>query len=244
MPSTLYGQFCPIAMSLELIAGRWTLLIVRELLDGSTRFNDIHRGVPLVSRSLLSARLKELEAARLVERAHSARSGRSEYRLTEAGRGIAEVIKSLGLWGQEWLDVAMALDEIDGGYLMWNVKKRATWVPEMGEHTTVRFEFTDQPDTEKRLHWMVYEPSDIDLCFSDPGFEVDVWIETDTRSFTEVWMGWAPIGPALEDNRIAIDGPPELQRDPLRWIGTSILAGAKKRPPEQRIGRLIEGIRM
>src|SRR6056297_2429578 len=98
------------------------------------------------------------------------------------------------MWGQEWLDVAMALDEIDGGYLMWNVKKRANWVPEMGERTTVRFEFIDQPDTEKRLHWMVYESSDIDLCFSDPGFEVDVWIEADTRSFTEVWMGWAPIG--------------------------------------------------
>lgn len=244
MTSTHYGQFCPIAMSLELIAGRWTLLIVRELLDGSTRFNDIHRGVPLVSRSLLSERLKELEAARLVERAHSARSGRAEYHLTEAGRGIAKVIMSLGLWGQEWLDVAMALDEVDGGYLMWNVKKRARYVSEMGERSTVRFEFTDQPDTEKRLHWMVYEPADIDLCFADPGFEVDVWIETDTRSFTEVWMGWAPIGTALDDGRIAIDGPPELLHDPLRWIGTSVLFDAKKRPPEERIGRMMSNVRM
>lgn len=244
MPSTLYGQFCPIAITLELIAGRWTLLIVREMLDGSTRFNDIHRGVPLVSRSLLSTRLKELEAARLVERVHSHKTGHAEYRLTEAGLGIAEVIKAMGLWGQEWLDVAMALEEIDGGYLMWNVKKRAIYIPEMGDRKTVRFEFTDQPEYGKRLHWLVYEPYDVDLCFADPGFEVDVWIETDAASFTEVWMGWSPINPALEDGRIAIDGPPELCHDPLRWIGTSILAGAKKRPPEERVGRFLERVRM
>lgn len=242
MKNSLYGQYCPIAISLELLGGRWTLLIIRELIDGSSRFNDIHRGVPLMSRSLLSERLKDLEAARVVSRSHSARSGHAEYALTEAGRSLIAVIASVGEWGQEWLNKSTALDSIDGGYLMWSIRKSASWIKEMGPRAVARFEFSDW-EGGRRLHWLVIEPNGIDLCYVDPGHEVDVWIETTLRTMVEVWMGWRTLGDATTDGRFLIEGPPTLTHDPLRWIGQSPLAGVSQRPADEQVGALMAKVR-
>lgn len=239
MKKTLYGQYCPIALSLEILGGRWSLLIIRELIDGSTRFNDIHRGVPLMSRSLLSERLKFLEYANLIERSHSARSGHAEYVLSEAGRSLLPVIASVGKWGQEWVNKSVAMDEIDGGYLMWSIRKSATWTKDMGPRMVARFEFSDQEE-EKKHHWLVIEEHEIDLCYVDPGLEVDIWIETDLRSLVEVWMGWRPMKDALSAGDIAIYGEPNFTKDPLRWIGQSPVAGISQRPSEEQVSVLVE----
>lgn len=242
MKNSLYGQYCPIAISLELLGGRWTLLIVRELIDGSTRFNDIHRGVPLISRSLLSARLKDLEAAKIVSRSHSAQSGHIEYTLTKAGRSLTSVIGSIGGWGQEWLNKSIALDHVDGGYLMWNIRKSSKWIEEMGSRAVARFEFTDW-DEDHRYHWLVIERTVTDLCYIDPGHEVDVWIETDLPTMVEVWMGWLSLGDAFAAGTISIMGQQYLTQDPLRWIGQSPLAGVAQRPSAERIGAMIANVR-
>jgi len=242
MKKTLYGQSCPIALSLEILGGRWTLLIFRELLSGSRRFNDIHRGVPLMSRSLLSERLKDLEAAELIERSHSARIGHAEYILSEAGRALLPVINSVGKWGQEWVNKSVVMDEIDGGYLMWSIRNSASWIEDMGSRMVTRFEFKDEVE-KKRLHWLVIEENDIDLCYVDPGLEVDTWIETDLRSLVEVWMGWRPLKDALSAGDIAIYGAPNLTQDPLRWIGQSPVAGISQRPSEEQVLVMIEKVR-
>ncbi|NND43665.1 MAG: helix-turn-helix transcriptional regulator [Silicimonas sp.] len=242
MKESIYGQYCPIAISLELLGGRWTMLIIRELIDGSSRFNDIHRGVPLMSRSLLSTRLKELEVAKLVSRTHSAQSGHAEYSLTEGGRSLLSVVVAVGKWGQEWLNKSPHLDDIDGGYLMWNIRKTSTWIEEMGPRAVVRFEYSDW-DEDHRFHWLVIEESATDLCYIDPGHEVDVWISTDLRTMVEVWMGWRPLRDALDAGDISIDGHSDLVRDPLRWIGQSPLAGIRQRPTHDQVGRIVEAIR-
>jgi DNA-binding HxlR family transcriptional regulator len=242
MKKTLYGQYCPIAISLEILGGRWTLLIIRELIGGSTRFNDIHRGVPLMSRSLLSERLKSLESAKLIDRTHSARSGHAEYTLSEAGQSLLPVIASVGKWGQEWVNKSVVMDEIDGGYLMWSIRSSASWTADMGARMVARFEFSDR-DEKKRFHWLIIEETEIDICYVDPGLEVNTWIETDLRSMVEVWMGWRPLKDALSAGDIGIYGAPNLTQDPLRWIGQSPVAGISQRPSEEQILVLIEKVR-
>lgn len=242
MKKTLYGQYCPVALSLEILGGRWTLLIIRELLYGSTRFNELHRGVPLMSRSLLSERLKYLESVKLIERSHSARSGHAEYTLSEGGRSLLPVIDSVGKWGQEWVNKSVAIDEIDGGYLMWSIRKSASWTADLGPRMVARFEFSDR-DEKKRFHWLIIEENEIDLCYVDPGLEVDTWIETDLRSMVEVWMGWRPLKDALSTGGIRIYGAANLTQGPLSWMGQGPVAGISQRPSEEQILVLIEKIR-
>lgn len=233
MKSTLYGQYCPIAISLE-IFGR--------ALDPVDRSGTDRRVVPLMSRSLLSDRLKELEAAKIVTRSHSARSGHAEYALSEGGRSLLSVIGAVGEWGQKWLNKSPALDQIDGGYLMWNIRKTSTWIAEMGPRAVARFEFTDWNE-ERRHHWLVIEKQDVDLCYVDPGHDIDVWIQTDLRTMVEIWMGWRPLSRALAQKNFTIDGPTGLIQKPLRWIGQSPLAGVAERPSEEQVGYMLDKVR-
>lgn len=237
MSQTLYGQYCPIAVSMDLLGGRWTFLIIRELLDGSKRFNDIHRGVPLMSRTLLTTRLRALEDAKIVTR-----SRKAEYGLSEGGAALGNVIKSVAMWGQEWLDSALSLDAIDGNYLLWDIRKHCRWIKEMGPRGVALFEFSDWGDA-RRQHWMVMEEHDTDLCYVDPGYDVNVWVETDLRTMVEVWMGWRPLRDALSSGDMQIDGEPVLVREPMRWMGQSPVAGIAKRPSEARVGKMLENLR-
>ena len=229
-----YGQFCPVAMSAELLCSRWTLLIVRELLSGSASFNDIRRGVPLISRTLLSGRLKELEEARLLRRVPIGDSGRHAYRLTAADEELKTVVKALGDWGQEWIEPELALGEINYGYLLWNLRKTMQRVSDMPRRFVARFEFTDAPK-RNRHHWLLFDGDDLDICHVDPGFEVNVWIACRLRTLAELWMGWTSLASALEGGNFVIDGPPEFVDQPFRWMGRSRHAGLPKRPQEERV---------
>src|SRR6201988_831430 len=124
MPDSGYNQFCPVAMAAEVLGARWTLLLLRELVSGSTRFNDLRRGVPRMSPALLSKRLKELESAGIVSRAPVNREpGLHESRLTEAGRELKPVIEAIGCWGQRWIDLEVSLEKLDPGLLMWDMRR-------------------------------------------------------------------------------------------------------------------------
>lgn len=217
-----YGQFCPVSKAAEVICQRWTPLILRELLVGSTRFNEIRRGVPTCSPALLSKRLKDLERARIVERDVS--DGASSYRLTDAGRDLFPVILGLGEWGQRWVRSDYRADELDPGLLLWDVRRNLQ-PGGLGERpTTILFVFPSLPTT-RRFYWLVVDAHEIDLCLVDPGREVDVTIEAELRALTEVWMGDVEFAEALADRRIVLRGSTRLARRIPAWFGQHPIFG-------------------
>ena len=231
-----YGQYCPLSMAAEILGTRWTLLLLRELLEGSTQFNDIARGVPLMSRSMLSQRLKDLETSGLVTREAEGRGRPTHYRLTEAGQSLGPIVRSVAEWGQEWIDTEPSLEDVDTDFLMWDVRRNLQLPPGLASPFVLHFHFTDGPDG-KTDHWLVVENGEIDVCYIDPGHEVDVSIETGVKDFTRVWMGWLPIARAQEEGRFHVDGPPRFARDVADWLGLSSVSKIRKRPPDQTVLR-------
>lgn len=171
---TGYSQFCPVAKAAEILTTRWTPLVLRELISGSSGFNEIHRGVPLMSRALLARRLRDLIASGVVVREHA------DYRLTEAGEALGPVIISMGLWGRRWVESAADGPDWDAGVLMWDMRRRIDTAALPPGRTVVQFDYSDAPP-ELRRWWLLIEDDDVDLCQSDPGFEVDLYIATTVR---------------------------------------------------------------
>jgi len=217
-----YGQYCPVAKAAEVFAERWTPLILRELLLGSSHFSDLHRGVPLMSRSLLSLRLKQLEEIGVVER----RQGRvgSEYYLTQAGREFGPMIRELGEWGQRWYRPKFHADELDVGLLMWDMRRCVNVDAFPSRRISVQFDFTGVP-ASKRTWWLVSDEKGVDLCPTDPGFEVGLYVATDLRTMTRVFMGDLFLKAAISAGQIELSGPRDLCRCFVRWLGLSGFAG-------------------
>jgi DNA-binding HxlR family transcriptional regulator len=218
-----YGQYCPIAKALELLAERWTLLIVRELLMGSRRFNDLRRGVPLMAPSMMSQRLKALAVGGIIVR-ERARSGHSyEYRLTDAGNELRPLIMQLGTWGQRWSRSRMNADDLDAGFLMWDIRRNlhVDKLPE--ERVIISFEF---PDAKKgmRYWWLIVDEGQVDLCLENPGHEVDVSVSTALRTMTQIWMGDMSLAQAREKGMLSVSGPGRLIRSLSSWLGASPFA--------------------
>ncbi|HET7717287.1 MAG TPA: helix-turn-helix domain-containing protein [Bauldia sp.] len=223
-----YGQFCPFALAAEIIGERWTPLVLRELILGRTRFNDIHRGLPRMSPTLLVRRLATLEGAGLVARRRV--GSRSEYVLTEAGRELAPAVAMLAEWGKRWLPATLSRAQADPDPVMWDMHRRMNLDALPAGRTVVRFSFGDQPKT-KRHRWIVAEPPEIDLCITDPGFEVDVFVETDSRTIAWVWYGDIPLRDAIAKGLIDLHGPRELCRAFPSWLLLNELAPIPRRNP-------------
>ena len=221
-----YGQFCPVAKAAEVFAERWTPLIVRELLAGSRHFNDIHRGVPLMSRTMLSLRLKQLAELGVVRRKRGPRRD-GEYHLTEAGLDFAPLVHLLGEWGQRWFRSKFGADELDVGLLTWEMRRlvKPDAFPE--GRVNVRFDFSDQP-AEKRHWWIVSNGAEVDLCPVDPGYEVDLLVMTDLPTLTRVWMGDLSAKSAMATGKIELEGPRIFRRSFEHWLGLSCFAGIRK----------------
>jgi len=225
-----YNQFCPVAMAAEILGSRWTLLLLRELIMGSTRFNELRRGLPKMSPALLSKRLKELEAARIVERAAVAGEPETfEYHLTEAGRELRPIIESAGVWGQKWVTTEATLKNLDANLLMWDVRRSINPDPMPRRRNTIQFIFGDRPASE-RNYWLVIEPDkDVDLCMVDPGFDVDLYVSTDLRTMTEIWLGYTAITKAKDDGRFVLTGSRTLEADLRTWLKLSVFANIEKK---------------
>lgn len=221
-----YGQFCPLALASEIIGERWTPLILRELMLGSRHFNDIHRGVPRMSPALLSRRLKMLVESGIVER--RATAGRSGYVLSEAGRELAPVLLELAVWGKRWLPSTLSQNRADPDLVMWDMHRRID-LDRLPEHRIViQFSFHDQP-AAKRDRWLVGQHEEVELCIKDPGYEVDLFVETDSRTMTWVWYGDIALSKAISDRRIELHGPPRLCREFPRWLQLSVMAPYERR---------------
>lgn len=223
-----YGQFCPIAQASEILAERWTPLVIRELaLVGSRRFNDIQRGVPLMSSSLLTKRLRQLERAGIVERRPRPDSKGSEYHLTPAGEELAPIVTQMGVWGERWLRRPIFEEEPDTGLLMWWMRGTVEADALPAGRTVIHFHFRGAP--EKLRHFWFVLP-DADLCLSDPGFGVDVTVRSDAKTLTAVWMGDLGVGAALGSGAIELEGPSHLVRSFPRWFGLHPLSASVERP--------------
>jgi len=232
---TGYGQYCPLAMASEMLGNKWTMLVIRELLDGSTRFNDIGRGLPLASRSLLARRLRELEQNGLVEHSAGTRGKSGKYRLTAAGEALSSVVRAMAIWGQEWIDEEPSLRNIDVRFLMWDMRRNVHPAEFLPDPFTVQFIFSDAPEGLKD-HWLVFKRDDVDLCYVDPGKEIDVYVETDLRTMTRVWMGWCRLQDALKEDKISITGQDKYVSRTLDWLGLSGLSKVSKQLKHIRVG--------
>jgi DNA-binding HxlR family transcriptional regulator len=229
-----YHQFCPVAMASEVLCTRWTMVLLRELVIGSTRFNDLRRGLPRMSPALLSQRLKELEAAGIVERRRSAGAASPfEYVLTEAGRDLKPVVEAVGQWGQRWVSADLSLQRLDVSLLVWDMRRNLDPEPfpqrAGGGRWVIQFSFTDQP-ASRRSWWLLVESDGaVDLCAVDPGFDVDLYVAADLRTMTAIWMGLDKVAAAVADRRLLLTGERRLADSMQAWLGLSPFAGVQKR---------------
>lgn len=223
---TGYGQFCPVAVASEIFAERWTPIILRELVLGSRGFNDIHRGMPRLSRALLAKRLRKLADAGVI----SAAGG--EYRLTTAGEELGEVVVRLGVWGQRWTE-PVRKDTLDARILTWDMRRRIALERLPQKRVVVRFDFRGVPAGHKapKTYWLVLERPEVDLCIIEPGFEVDLFVDADLAAFSRVWLGEQPLRQVIREGAIRLSGARDAVRDFPGWLLLSTLA-AVPRPAE------------
>ena len=222
-----YKQFCPVAMASEVLCTRWTMVLIRELVAGTTRFNDLRRGVPRMSPALLSTRLKELELAGIVERRPiRTEKGVFDYHLTEAGRDLRPLVEALGNWGQKWVESSATLKNLDPSLLMWDMRRNLNPAPLPDRRVVVQFLYSDLP-ASKSHWWLVVEPKgEVDLCWSDPGFDIDLYLTTDLRTMTAIWMGLETVDTARD--KIEVLGSRGLSETMQVWLGLSPFAKQRK----------------
>jgi DNA-binding HxlR family transcriptional regulator len=221
--SSSYGQFCPVSMAAEVVCPRWTVLVVRELLCGSTRFNDLRRGVPRMSPALLSKRLKELEQAGVIRAVPTGTPGVNDYRLTEAGEELRPLVMGMGEWGQRWVESKVTLRNLDPTLLMWDMRRWIDPSPFPPGRTTIQFEYPEVEE-RRRSYWLVVENGEVDLCYQDPGHEVDLWVRSPLRVLTAIWMGYSRIDAELASGALEVEGSRALARAMPAWLGLSPFA--------------------
>lgn len=230
-----YGQYCPLALAAETLGERWTLLVVSRLIDGCTQFNQIHRGVPRISPSLLSKRLDQLVDAGLVVRHDATGKQPPRYTLTPAGQALEPIIDQLAVWGQSWAR-DMTLDDLDPAFLLWSMHLRLNTDAMPPGRTVIEFEFSGAPSDCRRF-WLVNEDGAVDMCLKHPGHDVDLKVVSDLRLFVEAWRGFRDLRKEIRARRIRVLGLPRLARQLPDWLMLSSLAvfPRKRRGREQRL---------
>lgn len=216
-----YGQFCPVSKALEVLGERWALHVLRELLLGNTQFNQLQRALPRLSPTTLSKRLAELQDNGLVVRKRAPGQLGHQYQLSAAGKELYPVLVSIGEWGMRWARGRMRDDELDVSWLMADVQRRIDPQRLPAGLTVLRFKFTDL--SEYGDWWVKIEGAEVDLCLEDPGFDVDVYLTTDLRTMTEVWMGDLPLARARSSGRLKIVGRSAYLRNLQGWLRLHLL---------------------
>lgn len=221
-----YGQFCPVSMAAEILCTRWTVLVLREMLCGSTRFNDLRRGVPRMSPALLSKRLKDLEKAGLV--IATRRDGSVDYRLSPAGQELEPIVMSMGFWGQRWVESGLTLKNLDPSLLMWDIRRNLNPEPLPPRRCTIQFQYPELPESQRNW-WLVIESGKIDLCGFDPGYEVDLLVASPLRTMTAVWMGLSTLRKEVDAGLVELLGDSSIAGAMHRWMGVSVFAREPRR---------------
>jgi len=223
MPMHRYGQYCPVARAAEILADRWTVLIVRELLADVSHFNELERGLPHMSRSLLAERLRRLEQVGVLERRTVKHGHWREYRLTPAGRELQRLVDVLGEWGARWAFGDPRPTELDPIVLLWWMRRRVCFDRIPRRRVVLQFEFLGLP---KATYWLVVEPTDASVCLKNPGFDIDLIVTADIAVFYRVWLGRSTLPEALRSGQVRLDGAPGDIRAFSRWFAWSPMADA------------------
>jgi len=221
-----YGQFCTVARGAEVLGELWTPLVVRELLCGSRRFNELHRGVPRMSATLLTQRLRKLEEVGIVKRVASGSTG-AEYHLTGAGEELRPIVMAIGHWGARWIGSRLKRGQLDVGFLMWDVRRfvHLDRFPK-GRAVLIHFRFTDAGPGERRW-WLVVDGGSADLCRDDPGGEPTLIVESTVLALTEVWSGDRDADEAVAERAVRIRGAARDVKALWGWLGRSAFAATR-----------------
>jgi DNA-binding HxlR family transcriptional regulator len=214
----IYSQFCPVARAAELVASRWTPLLLRELLAGSTRFSELRKGLARMSPSLLARRLGELEEAGIIRKEKRDGPRGASYVVTEIGRELTPFVMALGTWGQRYVIHELAEHELDPGLLMWDVRRRLDLkaFPAQGRFL-VEFGLRDAPPG-RRAWWILVEERRAELCTQHPGYEVDLRVEADLRTMVDVWRGYLPLHTAVKREVLTLEGASRHARGFAKWF--------------------------
>lgn len=230
MPGKTYQQFCPLAMACEILEPRWTMLILCELWSGSTRFSEIQRGVPGMSPSLLSKRLKEMEKHGLLERSATG-DGHIDYRTTDLADELQPTVHALGAWAHRRIDPALQLEHLDHRLLMWNIRRKIR-VGELPRRKVVIQFILKTPGKPPHDYWLIVRPDgETDLCTIDPRFQVDLYVSACLQALTSAWMGHSSFASELEHERIVLIGDQHLAKSLPRWLQLSGFACARPAEP-------------
>jgi DNA-binding HxlR family transcriptional regulator len=219
-----YAQYCPVAKATEILGDRWTLLIVREMLGGASGFNELQRGLPGISRSVLTDRMRALERAEVIERRTGPKGRTLEYRLTPGGRDLEPVVQAIGEWGATWSFTEPRAEELDPSLLIVWMARHVDRQRLPPNRTVVQFDFRGP----KRRFWMVLEPSEVSVCLQHPGFDVDLDVSVDTSTLYRVYLGRADLGGAMRAGQLTMSGPRTLQRGFGHWFTWSAFAPASR----------------
>jgi len=218
-----YGQYCPIAMATEILGDRWTLLIVRDLLSGGRHFNDLERGLPGISRGLLSERLSRLQEAGVLDKHSRGRGRKTKYSLTAAGMELHGVINSLMVWGAKWAFGEPTEEQLDPVLLMWWMRDRVRRDQLTHDRIVIQFDFLHD---KKETYWLIMTRQDVSVCLTHPGFESDVLVTTDLSVFLQLWLGRISYRQAVDDFGVRVEAIPALERTFPTWFAWSLAAPA------------------
>jgi DNA-binding HxlR family transcriptional regulator len=222
-----YSQFCPVAKACEVLEPRWTLLLLCEMWSGSTRFNEIRRGVPGMSATLMSRRLRQMEERGLVVRTKDGASREINYRTTRMAAELEPIVHALGQWAHRNVDADVTLENLDARLLMWNMRRKIDQdVLPPARRSVIQFDYPELPSDE-RSYWLISKPgTKVDLCSTDPGHDVDLLITADLKAMTSAWMGLSSLRSEIERERITLSGDRHLADSIGRWMVRSSFAAA------------------
>jgi DNA-binding HxlR family transcriptional regulator len=215
-----YRQFCPVSRGAEIFAERWTPLILRELLNGSHRFSELQMGLPRISRNLLTQRLVALASAGVIERRRADHGRGVSYHLTTAGEALRPAVDALGAWGYRWGGADLPPGKLDPVLLMWFIRRRVRLEGLRRSQTVIRFDFR----RPRRSFWLRIEPPNVDLCFTDEGFDVELAVDADLAALTAVWLGRLRLADAIATGSVRLEGDEDARPLFSRWFGLSPFA--------------------
>jgi DNA-binding HxlR family transcriptional regulator len=203
-----YAQFCPVAKAAEVFGDRWTPIILRELCFGTRGFGELLDAAPLISRTVLAQRLKELQQAGVVHIEAKPKGKGHLYRLTAAGEEFRPIVELMSVWGQRWGQGLIGPDDLDPKMLVWGMRRQIDPAEIPAQGFVIRFDFRGIPKSNRspRYWWLVLRPDDIEVCLKHPNRNVDVVVAADLMTFTKVWLGYGGLVAALESGKISLNG--------------------------------------
>jgi len=210
-----YGQYCPIARASEVLAERWTPIILRDLLNGRSTFSELAEGAPGLSRTLLTSRLRKLERVGAIRRSPKGNGRGWRYEVTDMGRELRDVLFTMGKWGERWLELAP--EHTDPGVVLhswWTLYLDHEHLPD--NRVVARFDFPDQP-IKGNQHWFIFNKGDSEVCRTDPGFDTDLVVTAESKAFTEWHLGRLEWADAVRNAQIQVAGPRALARALPTW---------------------------